>query len=311
MNALTGDQPTNQPSGPRRRRGQAQSGDAAPPTALAEPQPARDAAAVATVAPLRTLANTVRWCRPQRQRARGCCCFTPKDPPDRPDLATYSQEEQLQMGVAPSWDSPDIVTNYWNPFRLEPDTQVVVRNLSPKATAVNALVTLSFAGFGIGLARSPFTSRVVTLAPLQEATLLFPLTQAMLNAPDQRIATFVRIDHPYDSKLINNKGEQLLADAYTSAEGRGFSVTFPVVNQLAGPETIALTVLPNDLGASVSPVSRTFAALEQFTATLTIALPATLHGTGASPLRKDVTVVGRRGDGSLINGLTYVIWIDD
>jgi hypothetical protein len=70
-------------------------------------------------------------------------------------------------------------------------------------------------------------------------------------------------------------------------------------------------VLPNELSAIVTPASRTFAPLEQFMASMALHIPNTLHGTAATPLRKDATVVGRASDGSLIDGLTYILWIDN
>ena len=80
------------------------------------------------------------WCRPQRPRRRGTCCVPVSKPPERPDHAIYSQDQQIQAGQIPSWDSPDILTNRDVPWTLHAETQVTVRNLSPQVAAVNALV---------------------------------------------------------------------------------------------------------------------------------------------------------------------------
>src|SRR3990172_5884682 len=83
------------------------------------------------------------WCPPPVSAAgRDCCCITLYTPPDRPDLAIYSQDKQLETGATPTWDSPDIVTIYGNPVRLVPEISVVVSNLSPTAGAVNGQVSL-------------------------------------------------------------------------------------------------------------------------------------------------------------------------
>lgn len=260
-----------------------------------------------------SVAERGRTCVPKRRQQTGTdCCFTPAGPPpDRPDLATYSQQEQFALGNVPTWDSPDILSNYWSPFRLMPEITVTVRNLSPSATAVNGQVLLSVATFGIGNPRTQIGSQFVTLAPGHQTSLLFPLPQAILKATEQRIAVNVRLVHPYDGNAINNLGAQLLADAYTSKAGRNISVQFPVVNPLSAAQHVALETLPNLLSATVTPVNPLLGPAQQIMATLHMQVPAALHGTAAAPVRADVTVVGRDGGGALIDGLTYVIWVDD
>jgi hypothetical protein len=231
-------------------------------------------------------------------------------PPDRPDLAIYSQDEQLALGVGPTWDNPDMVTNFWNPFKLLPETSVTVKNLSPKASAVNGQVSLYTSEFGLGMPQTLLSSKAVNLGPSQQAVLLFPLSQAVLGLADQRIGTYVRIDHPYDANPINNTGSQLIADAYTSAVGRALSVTFPVRNPLASPQQITLSALPNELSAGITPATRAFAPLEQIVATLAVQVPAAIQGSPGAEARRDVTIIARGAAGEVIGGLTYVIWID-
>jgi hypothetical protein len=254
-----------------------------------------------------------RSCEPPRQKPIASrCCFTPYGPPpDRPDLAVYSQNEQFALGNPPTWDSPDILTNFWNPFRLMPESAVTVRNLSPSASAVNGQVLFSVSTFGIGQPFTLLASQYVSLAPGQQTNLTFPLPQAVLNAPEQRVGVHVRLIHPFDGREINNEGSQLLADAYTSTAGRSFSVTFPVLNQQTTAQAITLQALPNQLSAVVNPGIQLFAPLEQVIATLQLKVPAAIHGTPAAPQRLDATIVGRDSSGQLIGGLTYVVWVDD
>jgi hypothetical protein len=239
-----------------------------------------------------------------------CCVHIDGPPPNRPDLAIYSQDEQFASNVVPTWDNPDILTNRWTPFGLYPETSVAVRNLSAVASAVNAQVSLFTSAFGLGMPRSLLSSQTITLAPGQASTLLFPLSQAILLAGDQRIGTYVSIVHPYDMRPINNAGAQLLADAYTSARGRSFGVTFPVMNPQAAGQQLTLSALPNQLNAIVAPATRLYAPFEQIVATLAIEVPAAVHGSAAAPVRSDVSIVARDADGAVIGGLTYVIWID-
>src|SRR5438876_17119 len=122
----------------------------------------------------RLLASTSSslWCKPQRKKPRFSCCVAIKNPPERPDPASYSQEEQLALGQIPSWNSPDITTNDWSPFRLRQEAEVKIRNLSATASAANALVHFYVSQFGIGMARSLMSSMRVNLSPLQERTIL-------------------------------------------------------------------------------------------------------------------------------------------
>jgi hypothetical protein len=252
-------------------------------------------------------------CNPlTRETSRHSCCFTPYGPPpDRPDLAIYSQNEQFALGNAPSWDSPDILTNFFNPFRLLPESEITVRNLSSTATAVNAQVLFYLATFGIGQPRSLLSSQIISLATTEVRQLTFPFPQNILNAPEQRIATHIRIIHPFDAKEINNEGSQLIADAFTSQLGRDFTVQFPILNPTTISQQLTMITLPNQLSAVVNPNVRNFGPLEQIMGSLTIHVPAGLHGTTAVPVRSDVTLVGRDGNGNLIDGLTYIIWIDN
>jgi hypothetical protein len=227
------------------------------------------------------------------------------NPPQRPDPATYSQLEQLQLGQVPNWDSPDILTNNRVPWKLLPDTQVTVRNLSPTVSAVGTQVTLLVSAFGIGMKRTPFSTQTLTLAPLQQTTLFYPLSQAIING-EQSIGVHVELYHPFDSLQINNHGAQVASGIDTVSAGRSPSLAFPVLNNSPGARTITLATLPNNLGAAVSPASYTFAPLQQINATLALDVPSTMHNT-----TEWVTVVGWSPDGSLIDGLTWVVSVNN
>src|SRR3989442_793607 len=104
------------------------------------------------------------WCRPlHREHGRRCCCLSLQVPPDRPDPASYSQEERLAQGLIPTWDSPDMKIYDWNPWRLLPESQVTVRNLSASASAMNASVHFFTSPFGLGTQRTLFSTKIVNL----------------------------------------------------------------------------------------------------------------------------------------------------
>jgi hypothetical protein len=251
------------------------------------------------------------WCRrPQRRPGRDGCCVAIKVPPERPDPASYSQEERLAQGLIPTWNSPDITTNAWSPFRLRPEADVRVRNLSSTASAVNVLVHFATSAFGIGMQPTPMSTLVVALAPLQETVLHFPFPQAILAGPPT-IGTYTVIEHPSDANVANNRGAQVHHGLLTSESGRIHTFQVPVLNLSAAPRTLTLSVLPNDLGAAVTPNVRNFAPWEQIQASVTFQVPGTLHGAPGAWVEKEVTVVGRGPGGGVIGGVTYVVRVDD
>jgi len=246
----------------------------------------------------------------RKHRSTPCGSIDTSTPVEKPDLAIYSQAEELQNGNIPSWDNPDIVTNSWIPFRLMPEAQVKIRNLSPTVPAINAQVHYYISPFGIGTRKQLLLTKVVNISPSSELQLLFPLDQATLNG-DPRVGVHIRIEHPHDEKLLNNSGSQVHSGAMTSESGRNFTVQIPVFNDSHFSQEIFLSVMPTDVLASVTPTVRMFAPFEQFIATLHIQVPAGLHGTPAAYLSRSATVVGRLGSGDLIGGATHLIRIDN
>lgn len=216
----------------------------------------------------------------------------------------------MSLGISPTWNSPDITTNFYSPFELFVEPEFKIRNLSATASAINTLVHVSTSPFGIGMQRTPLSTKVVNLAPSQEVTLLYPLPQSLLNG-DQKIGVYVQIEHPHDKNLLNSRAAQIIFAVHTTEVGRSFSVQFPVLNQSGAARQITLSVLPNDLVTSLSPAVHSFAPFEQIQATLKIQVPNTIHGTPAAVVEKEVTVIGRAPDGSVIDGLTYVVRINN
>lgn len=228
----------------------------------------------------------------------------------KPDLAIYSQAEELQNGNIPSWDSPDIVTNNWRPFRLMPEARVKVRNISASVPAIQAQVHYYIAPFGIGTRREHKLTKVISLPPMGETELLFPLDQDTLGG-DPRVGLHIVLEHPHDPNAINNVGAQVHDGGYTTESGRNFTVDIPVFNDSHFSREIVLSLMPTDLIASVTPSSRVFAPFEQFIAQLHIQVPGLLVGTADNVISRAVTVVGRLSSGELIGGATRLLRIDN
>jgi hypothetical protein len=259
---------------------------------------------------LRRLAQGICRCtgQPARQ-SRGRCSITPDVPIRRPDLAIYSQLSELAAGNVPSWDSPDITTNMWRPFRLMDQARVRIRNLSTDVPAMNALVHYFLSPFGIATPRRLFQSRMVSLAAGAEVELLFPLDAETLQG-DPRVGVHITIEHPHDANLLNNAGSQVHDGAFTTEAGRSHSIQIPVLNDTAMTRIMQLSVLPTDILATVSPSTHTFLPHEQIVATLQIEVPGFLSGTTSSPIARHVTVVARLPDGTLVGGATRLLRID-
>jgi hypothetical protein len=248
--------------------------------------------------------------RPRLPRERCRSVGVSNVPIHRPDLAIYSQVEELAAGHVPRWDSPDILTNNWGPFRLMEEARVTVRNLSTDTPAINALVHYSIAPFGIGTRSQLLQSRLISLSAASQVELVFPLDSVTLTG-DPRVGVHIAIEHPHDPRQINNRGSQVHDGSYTSEVGRSHSISFPVLNDSGVARQILLSLMPTDVLASVSPLSHHFAPYEQITATLTMTVPSFLVGTPASPIARDVTVVGRLQGGELLGGLTKLLRIDN
>ena len=259
---------------------------------------------------LRKMLFSVCNCTGTRKKPNKSCCIE-VDPEKirHPDLAIYSQLEEIQEGNQPNWDSPDITTNHWKPFRLMETATVRVRNLSADTPASNALVHYSISPFGIGTPKELKLTKKVNVPASAEIELQFPLDSETLNG-DQRVGVHIDIEHPHDEYLINNMGSQVHDGSYTSEVGRTHSIQIPVVNNSGLSRTIQLSVLPTDIIATISPSSHHLAPHEQIIATLSMEVPGFLSGAADSVINRSVTVIGRVG-GELIGGVTKLLRIDN
>ena len=245
--------------------------------------------------------------------ARSCNNVVVNIPPQLADAATYSQLEQISLGNAPSWDSPDIFTNgdfLSIIFVLLPNITVTVRNLSPSIPAIGVLVHAYTSAFGIGMPQTYLSTQRVNIPPNTPVTLSFALTQAVLSS-GPFIGFYVVLEHAHDLKIINNYGAQVVSAHNTAISGSSYAVSIPLCNNFAGPRTIGFSVMPTAINASFSPNSYTFAANEQIVGTLNVTVPANITGSLASPNLQEVTVVGTvQGTGQLVGGATEAVLVD-
>jgi hypothetical protein len=239
-----------------------------------------------------------------------CKNIVTDDTVKKPDLAIYSQLEIIQNNGIANWDSPDIITNDWRPFRLKPEAEVKVRNISPDVPAINAQVHYAISAFGIGTKVIPQLIKSVSIAPNSEVELTFPLAQTTLNG-DPRVGVHIRIEHPHDENLINNSGSQVHDGGYTSESGRNVKVHIPIYNDSGATRQINLSIMPTDLVTTLNSSSHIFAPNEQISVELTIEVPNFLHGTPSDYLNRAVTIIGRLPTGELVGGVTRLIRIDD
>ena len=233
-----------------------------------------------------------------------------EDPVEKPDLDIYSQLELIRNGQIPNYDSPDIVTNSWRPFRLRQEASVKIRNLSPTVPAINALVHYATSDFGIGTEEVPRISKVVNVPANSEIELLFPLDQETLNG-DPRVGVHIQIEHPHDPNLGNNYGSQVHDGGFTTESGRNFTIQIPVINNVSFNRQLVLNVMPTDMITSLSFSTDNFGPFEQKIVNLTIEVPNHLHGTASNYLSRAVTLAGRLTGGETIGGITRLIRIDD
>lgn len=249
--------------------------------------------------------------RPRKRPDRRRCCLTLTSPVGRPDPATYSQLQLLAHGQQPSWNSTDITTNHWGPFRLMAEAGVTIRNLSTSASAVGVKANAAVSRFGIGYPRVPIVSVAANLAPSSEQTLQIPFPQWVMTG-EQRIGFHVTLEHPADKDATNNYGSQIHEGFYTSDAGRSFSATLPVRNPLAISQFIHLAILGGtpDLIVSLTPPATAFAPFEERILPVHITIAASLHGGGGVEHSRETTILGQNQDGSVIDGVTYVVRVD-
>lgn len=255
--------------------------------------------------------SRLRLCQPLVRKNRAHChCITTDKPPKLPDPAIYSQSQRLSLGQISSWESPDIKTNFWEPWRFKDNIEVIVHNESSEASAVNALVQVSWAQFGIGTSFSPLGSQLINLGigPSQQE-LLFPVNEG-IKALGNQVSIRVDISHPHDKNSDNNTGYQTIHGVNTSEAGKSPSVDFVVVNDRPSIDTINLVVQANDINATVTPTSHVFAANEQITATLSTNIPASIVPPAGGHILKEATVIAYNSSGNMLGGITLLVRVD-
>jgi hypothetical protein len=249
--------------------------------------------------------------RPRPRPVPPSCCIHSDTPIDRPDPAIYSQAEQFAIGVAPTWNSPDITTNFIGAGKLMPEAKVVVRNLSPTASAIGTNVHCLVSRFGIGFPRNQFGVVGINLPPGAQKELLVPFPQAVL-AGEQRVAFHVRIEHPTDAVMINNEGSQIIDAFATSKQGRSIATSFLVRNPLGATQTIAVQKLttPPGIQATFLVSGTPFGPFEERLCSVQIDVEAWLVGGGGVTHDCNITFVARGADGGVIDGLTFYVGVD-
>lgn len=255
--------------------------------------------------------DNIRPCHPARsERLSRCHCISTDKPPKRPDPAIYSQLQRIAQGLNASWESPDIKTNWWAPWRFMDNVEVIVHNESSEASAVNVLVQVSWAPFGIGTPLNPLGAHMINLGVGPSHQVLnFPVSQAIKDLGNN-VSIRVDLSHPHDKDPDNNVGFQAIHGVLTSESGKNPSVNFAVVNQSLTNETINLVVQPNDIGATVSPASHNFLPNEQISATLTAAIPASIVPPTGGFVLKEATVIAVTSSGKTLGGITLLVRVD-
>lgn len=246
----------------------------------------------------------------KRKRRPHCKCISTDKPPKRPDPAIYSQIQRISQGIYASWESPDIKTNWWIPWRFMDSIEVIVQNKSNEASAVNTLVQVSWAPFGIGTIFAPLGAQMINLGLAPDQKIMqFPVSNAIRELGNN-VSIRVDISHPHDKDAHNNLGFQAIHGVVTSDVGKAPKMDFAVVNDSAASETITLVVQANEIGASVSPASKVFAPNEQITATLSTAIPASITPPSGGHILKEATVIGYNSSGKILGGVTLLVRID-
>jgi hypothetical protein len=248
------------------------------------------------------------WCFPQpsTEPDRINCCGAVPIKPLRPDLAIYSQDEQLAAGAAATWINPDITPDIRAEFSK---ILVTVRNLSPQISALNALVIVGLAFPKIGRTPQPNGTQQISLPPGGQTQLTFPVTvpldQISEPGPYDTPAVLVQLVHPDDDVLINNAGEfrriKIVLDP-SPGEYLAFSVT--VANQTQTSQRVSFTalgVVPNNYTVVFVP------AVQDIPAHREASVQAQVRPPPPDDADMQITIACRDPGGGLLAAATYVL----
>lgn len=177
----------------------------------------------------------------ERGEAYTHCQVIPPDVYKRPDPLIYSQYELMEMGLAVTWDNPDIqlydVAAGMAPVpssSLQPETEYEIRatiyNGSTDAPAPGLPVDFSYLSFGIGATSTPIGTTGVNLPVRGGAG--HPATAAMRwrTPPSGHYCIQVKLIWADDANPDNNLGQEntTVGTAHSPAHFR-----FPVGNPIA------------------------------------------------------------------------------
>ncbi|MEM5406359.1 hypothetical protein [Paraburkholderia unamae] len=262
--------------------------------------------------------NAIRgqsFCSPEMRAGsrRHCSCFTPDIPPLRPDPAIYSQELIFNSGKIPTWDSPDIFAPF---YKLSGDintVSVTVHNRSSQVSAVNTVVSISVAQFGIGMPRVAIPPLTLTIPPASSCVVKGVLPDDVQYRSD--VAFDVRIFHPHDVDISNNRGARnvMIHSIYDST--KPITSTLQVRNPTNSPLKFSLAIHSSDgVLTDFSTNHFTLNPLEVVPIKIFFFVPpavlATLMGTTLhTPVipTTSITVLATDPSDSLIDGATIIL----
>ena len=249
------------------------------------------------------------WCSRRTLPGRCRAAITLNPPPNRPDPAIYSQAPVLATAGAATWDNPDIVVyatpqlvgGEWRETQwILNNALVSVHNHSMKAAAINTRVDVSYGPVGIGMPKKPLMSQMISLAAGGMQQLSIPIPPAVLSQPEQALALFVDLYHPFDSDTTNDHGESSSVITLVGA-GIGAGTSFDLGNTTNSPITYNLTAEPNTVQADVEFAQVTVAPGATQSVIVAWIAPS---GTTATSF----TVIARDGQGNLQGGFTNLLY---
>jgi hypothetical protein len=258
------------------------------------------------------MTRATRWCS-SAATLPGCkCSIEINPPPNRPDPAIYSQAPRLAAGLDATWNNPDIkwfvppayVAGRWQfPTTgfgwqsLLDHAEISIHNRSAVAAAINTVVRVSRAPFGIGTKRTPVVTQLVSIAAGQTITFNTPLGAATSEVIRGGEALYVDISHPYDADTANNHGESVV-----SLQGSGNTYSIPIGNFTEQPLVYVFSLAPNNVAAQISDTQLTIAPQDQKFVQISFTIPPT------RPFETSVTLLAHDLQGKLLGGVTHQLY---
>ena len=190
-------------------------------------------------------------CQARRRGGRTVPCLpTSKEIHRKPDPLIYSQSYLMNLGMAVTWDNPDIVLSKGgvpaDSHNLEADANydlaITVHNGSNEAPAIGLKVHAYFRNWGTGGPNITIGHRTIDL-PVRGS----PNEPAIVNMPWHTPATpghyciMVELDHVDDLNPANNIGQENTNIRQVSSNpGAEVSMAIPIWHQLPGERTLRI-----------------------------------------------------------------------